>query len=90
MQCVVYKSGRKPQTYLFVEQADNFQRVPPALLDKLGLLTPILDLELSASRRLVGADVLVVMQQLSAQGYYLQLPPGKHTAAIEQHEKWQK
>ncbi len=77
MQCAIYKSERKADTYLYIEQADNFDRVPTTLLDKLGSLKPVLHLELSAQRKLIGADVIVVMQQLIAQGYYLQLPPGK-------------
>lgn len=82
MHCVIYKSERKADTYLYIEQAENFSRVPQVLLDKLGLLTPILNLELTPSRKLISADVVVVMQQLRAQGYYLQLPPGKRADTL--------
>jgi len=79
MQCVVYKSERKADTYLYIEQAGNFERVPEALMDKLGSLKLILQLELYTQRKLMGAEVVVVMRQLTAQGFYLQLPPGKDT-----------
>ena len=77
MHCVVYKSERKADTFLYLEQQGNFNRVPDILLAKLGTLKLILQLELSAQRKLMGADVVVVMRQLTAQGFYLQLPPGK-------------
>jgi uncharacterized protein YcgL (UPF0745 family) len=34
-----------------------------------------MDLELHANRRLAQADVVEVMRQIDAQGYYLQMPP---------------
>ncbi len=78
MHCVVYKGTRKPDDYLYVEKADDFTRVPEALLDMMGELQLILTLELSADRQLAQADVIQVMKLLNEQGYYLQIPPKIH------------
>jgi len=75
LSCVVYRGSRKADTYLFVERAGDFSRVPEALLAQLGELAQVLELELHPERRLARADVAVVMQALRENGFYLQLPP---------------
>jgi len=77
MHCVIYKGPRKADTYLYVEREGDFERVPPSLLDLLGPLQKVMDLELSPDRRLAQADVDEVMAALRERGYYLQLPPGE-------------
>jgi len=77
MQCVVYKGQKKLDHYLYVEREDDFSRVPQALLDLLGPLELVIGLELSSERHLAQADVKEVMQQLSDQGYYFQMPINK-------------
>lgn len=77
MHCVIYKSGRKPDTYLYVEKADDFTRVPQELLVRLGDLSSVMELELTPERNLVRAQAPEVIRQLQEQGYYLQLPPAK-------------
>jgi uncharacterized protein len=77
MHSVIYKSERKPDTYLYVEKAGDFARVPQELLVFLGTLTQVIELELTPERKLVRAQALDVLRQLQEQGYYLQLPPGK-------------
>jgi len=75
MTCVVYSGNRKEDTYLFVERADDFARVPEALLAQLGDLEQVLDLELYPGRRLARTEPQVVMRALRDDGFYLQLPP---------------
>jgi uncharacterized protein YcgL (UPF0745 family) len=75
MRCVVYKSLKKFDTYLYVEQADEFGRVPEALRMALGKLAFVMELDLTPDRKLAQADVHKVREQLAAEGFYLQLPP---------------
>lgn len=77
MHSVIYKSKRKPDTYIYVEKAGDFTRVPQELLVHLGDLALVMELELTPDRKLVRAQAPDVMWQLLEQGYYLQLPPGK-------------
>lgn len=76
MNCVVYKGRRRPDTYLFVEQRDEFGRLPQALLDMMGDLTLVLELELDEQRKLAQADVTEVMKSLKDCGFFVQMPPG--------------
>ena len=63
--------------YLYVDCEDNFERVPPALIDAMGELQLVIALELHATRKLARADVSEVIKELDRQGYYLQMPPAQ-------------
>lgn len=75
MRCAIYKGPKKADHYLYVEEEDNFERVPEALLGMLGQLELVMTLELGAERKLAQADVEEVRKALKQQGYYLQMPP---------------
>ena len=75
--CVVYKSMRKAGAYLYVVEADDFTAVPATLRDMLGRLEFVMELQLAPERKLAHADVARVIDALSGQGYYLQLPPSE-------------
>ena len=77
MDCLVYKSLRKADTYLFVQHEDDFSSVPEALLQALGKLELVMHLELTPQRRLAQADATQVSNQIRARGFYLQLPPAE-------------
>ncbi|MDH3671589.1 MAG: YcgL domain-containing protein [Gammaproteobacteria bacterium] len=79
MQCAIYKSNKKADTYLYVQEAGNFSRVPQDLLRLLGRLDLVMTLELTPNRTLARADPEQVRRQLEMQGYYLQLPPSNIT-----------
>lgn len=80
MKCVVYKSFKQFDYFLFVKKEDEFARVPASLRQMLGVLEKVMDLELDESRNLAQADVVVVMQQIEERGYYLQMPPQSDSA----------
>lgn len=75
MYCVIYRSMKKADHYLYIERDEDFSRVPPALLALLGKLERVMSLELEAQKKLAQANVIQVMQRLQEQGYYLQMPP---------------
>ena len=79
MQCYIYKSFKKTDTYLFVQQEQDFSRVPKQLLDMLGKLEFVMEVALSESRPLAQADPIQVMNLLHEQGYFLQMPPRVET-----------
>jgi len=76
MQCVVYKSLRQFDYYLFVKKDEGISRLPDGLKQILGVLDKVIDLELHQNRALAQADVVEVMQQIEEKGYFLQMPPG--------------
>jgi uncharacterized protein YcgL (UPF0745 family) len=84
MHCAIYKGNKRPDDYLYVENEEDFSRVPQSLLDIMGELSLVISLELSAERQLAQADVTKVMQLLSEQGYYLQIPPKVHEQPLNE------
>ncbi len=78
MFCVIYRSSKRDQTYLYVEKKDDFSRVPEELMKGFGQpqLAMILPVSIRERRNFRGnADIEKVKQALTEQGYYLQLPP---------------
>jgi uncharacterized protein YcgL (UPF0745 family) len=74
MHAHVYKSRRKPDTYLYLRERDAFGLVPDAVLQGLGVLEFVLAVELAPGRKLARADAGVVRRNLERLGYYLQAP----------------
>lgn len=76
MQAFVYRSGRKPETYLYLREKDAFTIVPEAVRAPLGRLDLVLEVTLDPGRKLARADADVVRANLQRLGYHLQGPPG--------------
>ncbi|MCB1787143.1 MAG: YcgL domain-containing protein [Chromatiaceae bacterium] len=75
LPCWVYRSPRKQEMYLYLAEENGFDRVPSALLERFGDPILVIELELSAKRRLAREDVDQVMHNLRDQGFHLQMPP---------------
>lgn len=71
--CAIYKGRKKEDTFLFIEKADEFDRVPAALIELLGELSHVMDLDLGPTRKLANANIDDVRAQLLDVGYYLQM-----------------
>ena len=75
MQAYVYKSQRKPDTYLYLAKRDDFGCLPPPLLASLQPLVLVLEVALTAERTLARTDPAAVRANLAGCGFHLQLPP---------------
>ena len=75
MKCFVYKSIKKADSYIYINEKDNFERIPEKLIQLFGKPEFALEFELTKDRKLALADAMQVMQNLNEQGYYLQMPP---------------
>ena len=75
MQCFVYKSLRRADTYVYLRKAEGFEVLPGPIAQQLGALGFVIEIELSAKRKLARENVDVVMLNLDTQGYHLQWPP---------------
>jgi uncharacterized protein YcgL (UPF0745 family) len=71
----IYKGSRRAETYLYVPEANDFERVPEALLEAMGTLELVMELEIDEQRRLARVDAKDVMKSVLRVGYFLQLPP---------------
>ncbi|AGE18563.1 MULTISPECIES: YcgL domain-containing protein [Serratia] len=75
MLCVIYRSPKRDQTYLYVEKKDDFSRVPEELMKSFGVPQFAMMLSLDERKKLASADIEKVKQALKDEGYYLQFPP---------------
>ncbi|GAA3889753.1 YcgL domain-containing protein [Gibbsiella dentisursi] len=75
MLCVIYRSPKRDQTYLYVEKKDDFSRVPEDLLKSFGTPQFSMMLNLAGREKLANADIDKVKTALQEEGFYLQFPP---------------
>ncbi|MCF6203208.1 MAG: YcgL domain-containing protein [Methylococcaceae bacterium] len=75
MQCFIYKSLKKSELYLYVENKDDFSKIPESLLNSFGRLEYVMDLELIADLKLAREDVNKVLASLKEKGFFVQIPP---------------
>ena len=79
---VIYKGKKKPDSYLYVEQEDDFSRVPETLVTVLGKLEFVMTLDLSPKKNLARVDVKQVIAALQEEGFYLQMPNESERLAL--------
>ena len=77
MQCFIYKGTKKAELYLYIENKDDFSKVPETLFANLGVPEFVIKLDLTPERKLAREDVNKVMASLKDKGYFIQLPPVK-------------
>ena len=75
MKCLVYRSDKKPETYLYLPLTGRYEDLPGELQQTFGEPVFVMQLELTPGRRLALADAEKVRARLKDQGYFLQLPP---------------
>ena len=74
MQCFIYKSLRKEYLYLYITKKDDFTQVPDPLLEMMGKIEFVMELDLSAGRQLASEDAGKVIDCLKDRGYFVQMP----------------
>jgi len=84
MQCFVYASLHKADTYLWLAGRDEFDVLPEPLALMLGELRFVMEVHLDAQRNLPMEDAHQVLDHLRTQGWHLQLPPQETLAAANQ------
>lgn len=82
MDCLVYKSPKKQNLYLYVAKQDGLSRVPEVLLSYFGPPEYVLDLELTADRKLAREDPVEILKNLQEKGFHLQMPEAKEPGAL--------
>jgi uncharacterized protein YcgL (UPF0745 family) len=73
MLCHIYRSSRKPDTYLYLADKDDFSVVPTDLLRVFGPPEFSFSFDLMQERELAREDAAEVLENLENQSYHLQL-----------------
>ncbi|MGM0516996.1 MAG: YcgL domain-containing protein [Pseudomonadota bacterium] len=75
MLAYIYKSLRNPDMYLFVREGQDLEELDPLVLERLGRLEFVMELDLSADRELARTDTATVRDHIRTLGFHLQMPP---------------
>ena len=75
MHACVYKSLKKADTYLYLAKRDDYAGLPQPLRTQLGRLQFVLEVQLTAERKLARENPEVVRANLASRGFHLQFPP---------------
>lgn len=81
MKCWIYRSSKKDEMYLYVNQKDQFEHVPESIMRGMGKADFVMELELDGQRSLARVDVAEVLEKLTEHGFYIQMPPRVETMA---------
>jgi uncharacterized protein YcgL (UPF0745 family) len=73
--CLVYRSSRKQETYLFLPVGAVYDDLPDELRAMFGEPAPVMKLDLEPDTRLAQVEAARVIEALATDGYFLQLPP---------------
>lgn len=83
MQCFVYRSRRKPGSFLLIPEKDAFTEVPETLMRIFGEPEFSFDFELEPERKLaLRAEASEVLRLITENGFFLQLPPGQELKGV--------
>lgn len=74
VECTVYKSQKKDETYVFIPTSSSLSDLPYELLKVLGQAEKVMTLMLTAEKKMARGSAEAVMKSIEEQGFYLQMP----------------
>ena len=75
MNCQIYRSEKKDETYLFLAADQSFEELPEDLRTTFGEPVFVMALKISSKSKLARVETQSVLESLRERGYFLQLPP---------------
>lgn len=75
--CSVFKSSKKDEMYLYVDKAEQLNRVPDALKQMFGTPIHVFDMLITPEKELARVDTAQVLEDIEEKGFFLQMPPAK-------------
>lgn len=74
LECAVYKSLKKDETYVFIPTTTSLSDLPDDLLKVLGQTELSMTLNLTAEKKMARGTAADVIKSIEEQGFYLQMP----------------
>lgn len=87
MECAVYKSLKKDDTYLFIPASAALSDLPDDLLKVLGQAEKIMTLKLTPEKKMARGTATAVMKSIEEQGFHLQMPVKPHLNAVPSYNE---
>ena len=80
LECAVYKSLKKDETYVFITTATSLSDLPNDLLKVIGEVELVMTLNLTPEKKMARGTAEVVIKSIEEQGFYLQMPEKDYQA----------
>ena len=86
MICSIYRSSQKDEMYLYVDKKTGMDEVPETLLKVFGHAHHVMDILLTEQKTLARVKAVDVLEGISTEGFYLQMPPKKEDSLLDVHK----
>jgi len=73
IECTVYKSLKKDESYLFIPTTTPLSDLPEELLNVLGQTEKVMTLNLSPEKKMARGTAAAIMKSIEEQGFHLQM-----------------
>lgn len=80
----IFTGSTRAEMYLYVDKTEGLERVPENLRSQFGVLRSVMILLLTPNKKLARVSAQAVLDEITQQGYYLQLPPSPEFFAEQQ------
>ena len=80
----IFKGDKKEEMYLYVDQREGLQKVPGDLLASFGRIESVMVLPMTQDKELARVKASDVLEGISKEGYFLQMPPAPEALAEAQ------
>ena len=74
IECAVYKSQRKDETYVFIPTTESLSNLPETLLNVLGEAELVMTLKLTPEKKMARGTAKDILNSIEEQGFHLQMP----------------
>lgn len=74
IECVVYKSLKKDETYVFISSATALSDLPDELMKVLGQTEMVMTLKLTPEKKMARGTASEIISSIEKQGFHLQMP----------------
>ncbi len=72
--CFIYRCSAKTDMYIYLAEENGFDAIDEKLQKKLGTLSFAMQIEIDSDSKLAKEDPVKIIENLSSQGFHLQLP----------------
>jgi len=74
IDCTVYKSLKKDETYVFIPESSTLADLPIELISVLGKTEEVMRLALTPEKKMARGNADEIMKSIQNQGFHLQMP----------------
>ena len=82
MKCYIYRSSRKPDTYIYLSDKNDFSKLPKDIVGSLGIIEFAMELDLSTDKKLAKENPAAIIANLKTNGFHIQLPDDTPVEAL--------